>query len=104
MRETQQEIIEALDVQRVSDPRTEIDRRVDFLVEYARSIPGVDLFWGFQAGKILLSRVGLLSLPLNGCGRVDAMLSSLPYDFPTGCSMMKMMPVSLCRSYKQTAP
>lgn len=41
MRETQQEIIEALDVKLVPDPRAEIDRRVGFLVEYARSIPGV---------------------------------------------------------------
>ncbi|MGI8393555.1 ammonia-dependent NAD(+) synthetase [Leucobacter sp. W1038] len=52
MRETQQEIIEALDVQHVSDPRAEIDRRVDFLVEYARSIPGVRGFvLGISGGQ-----------------------------------------------------
>ena len=52
MREAQHEIIEALDVKLVPDPRVEIDRRVGFLVEYARSIPGVRGFvLGISGGQ-----------------------------------------------------
>lgn len=41
MREQQQRIVEALGARADRDPAAEIERRVSFLAEYARSIPGV---------------------------------------------------------------
>ncbi|MGK0716016.1 ammonia-dependent NAD(+) synthetase [Leucobacter sp. W1153] len=52
MSETQREIIKALNVQAMLDPRAEIDRRVGFLVDYARSVPGVRGFvLGISGGQ-----------------------------------------------------
>lgn len=52
MREMQQQIIESLGVDASRSAREEIDRRVDFLVQYAASIPGVRGFvLGISGGQ-----------------------------------------------------
>lgn len=52
MREMQQRIIEALGARPDIDPATEVERRVAFLADYARSIPGVRGFvLGISGGQ-----------------------------------------------------
>lgn len=52
MRETQRKIIEALGAAPEIDPQSEVERRVGFLVEYARGIPGVRGFvLGISGGQ-----------------------------------------------------
>lgn len=52
MRETQRRIIETLESRPDIDPQAEIDRRVEFLTEYAKRIPGVQGFvLGISGGQ-----------------------------------------------------
>jgi NAD+ synthase len=64
MTQLQQHISESLGVQNTIDPASEVTRRVDFLVDYARSIPGVRGFvLGVSGGQdsTLAGRLGQLA-------------------------------------------
>lgn len=84
MREFQEQIIRALGVVPEIDPGVEIDRRVDFLVDAARSVPGCRGFvLGISGGQdsTLAGRLGQLAAErLRAEGREASFLAvRLPY-------------------------
>lgn len=84
MRQTQHDIIAALDAREVIDPKVEIERRVSFLADYARSIPGVRGFvLGISGGQdsSLAGRLAQLAVErLRAEGRAAEFVAvRLPY-------------------------
>lgn len=84
MRETQRQVIRALNVQPEIEPGEEIERRVAFLADYARSIPGARGFvLGISGGQdsSLAGRLAQLAVErLRGEGREAEFIAvRLPY-------------------------
>lgn len=84
MSEMQQRIIGALGVEAEIDPAAEIERRVEFLCEYARSVPGAQGFvLGISGGQdsSLAGRLAQLAVErLRGTGRAAEFIAvRLPY-------------------------